>query len=197
MLHASAVRVNGKAILFCGPSGAGKSSMAAALVQRGYDLLTDDVCVISADEATPSVHSDGRLLKLWTHTIEALGLLEQRGARVRSSLEKFYVAPSETFSEPLPLGAVYYLREARPPHARGIERPNVVDAALLLRRNAYRPLIVNRMGQKANYFHAAATIANAAGIFHLTRTLNFKEMPHVVAFLERHWQDIGLTEKAA
>jgi hypothetical protein len=136
-------------------------------------------------------------LKLWTHSIEALGLAEQRGARVRSQLEKFYVAPSETFSEPLPLGAVYCLREARPPHALGIERPNVVDAALLLRRNAYRPLIVNRLGQKANYFHAAATMANAAGIFHLTRTLNFKEIPNIVAWLERHWRDIGLTEKAA
>ena len=31
VLHASAVRVNGKAILFCGPSGAGKSTLAAAL----------------------------------------------------------------------------------------------------------------------------------------------------------------------
>ena len=31
VLHASAVRVNGKAVLFCGSSGAGKSTLAAAL----------------------------------------------------------------------------------------------------------------------------------------------------------------------
>ncbi len=36
VLHASAVRVNGKAVLFCGASGAGKSTLAAALAQRGY-----------------------------------------------------------------------------------------------------------------------------------------------------------------
>jgi hypothetical protein len=36
VLHASAVRVNGKAVLFAGSSGAGKSTLAAALAQRGY-----------------------------------------------------------------------------------------------------------------------------------------------------------------
>ena len=44
VLHASAVRVNGKAVLFCGSSGAGKSTLAAALSQRGYPLVNDDFC---------------------------------------------------------------------------------------------------------------------------------------------------------
>ena len=93
--------------------------------------------------------------------------------------------------------AVYALREARPPHAPGIEKPNVVDAALLLRRNAYRPLLVQRMDQKANYFHAAATIANAVGVFVLTRALDFARMPDVIATLEQHWLDLRLEEAAA
>ena len=79
----------------------------------------------------------------------------------------------------------------------GIERPNVVDAALILRRNAYRPLMVDRMDQKVEYFHAATAIANAAGIFRLTRALDFAAMPEVVGMLERHWLEIGLMEKAA
>jgi hypothetical protein len=198
VLHASAVRVNGRAVLFCGPSGAGKSTLAAALAQRGYPLVTDDLCTLSADgAAAPLVHPDGRQLKLWAQAIERLDLAEQRGERVRQSLEKFYVEPSEVFTEPLALGAVYALREARPPYAPGIERPNVVDAALLLRRNAYRPLLVRRMDQKANYFHAATTIANVAGIFYLTRALDFGKMPDVIARLEQHWLELRLMEKAA
>jgi hypothetical protein len=198
VLHASAVRVNGKAVLFCGSSGAGKSTLAAALAQRGYPLVTDDLCTLTADgTAAPLVHPDGRQLKLWAQAIERLDLAQQRGERVRQSLEKFYVEPSQVFTEPLALGAVYALREARPPHAPGIERPNVVDAALLLRRNAYRPLLVRRLDQKANYFHAATTIANNAGIFYLTRTLDFAKMPDVIAALEAHWLDLRLTEKAA
>jgi hypothetical protein len=198
VLHASAVNVNGKAVLFCGSSGAGKSTIAAALVQRGFRLVTDDVCAITiTDAGGPMVHSDGRQLKLWAHSIESLDLAAQQGARVRNRLDKYYVEPSGASTEPLPLGTVYSLREARPPNAAGIERPNVVDAALLLRRTAYRPLLVNRMGQKVNYFHAATAIANAAGIFHLTRPLNFAAMPDILASLERHWLEIGLMEKAA
>lgn len=197
VLHASAVRVDGKAILFCGPSGAGKSTMAAALAQRGLPLVTDDICAITVTGSAPIVQPDGRQLKLWTQAIDELALGGSRGPRVRSRLEKFYVEPGAAFSEPLPLGAVYALREARPPHRPGIERPNVVDAALVLQRCAYRPLLVDRMGQKSGYFHAATAIANAAGIFHLTRPLDFDAMPDVVGWLERHWRETGLMEKAA
>jgi hypothetical protein len=198
VLHASAVRVNGKAILFCGPSGAGKSTLAAALAQRGYRLITDDFCAVTVTEAgTPVVHPDGRQLKLWAQAIEKLDLEESRGERVRSRLEKFYVDPGEAHVEALPLGAVYALREARPPLVAGIERPNVADAAVLLRRNAYRPRLVAHLNQKVLYFHAAATIANNAGIFHLTRKLDFAAMPEVVSSLERHWREIGLMGKAA
>lgn len=198
VLHASAVRVNGRAVLFCGSSGAGKSTLAAALAQRGYPLVTDDFCTLTAEAAgAPLVHPDGRQLKLWAQAIDRLDLAQQRGERVRQNLEKFYVEPSEVFTEPLPLGAVYALREARPPHKPGIERPNVVDAALLLRRNAYRPLLVRRMNQKATYFHAATTIANVAGIFYLTRALDFAKMADVIAMLDAHWLDLRLVERAA
>jgi hypothetical protein len=198
VLHASAVRVNGKAILFCGPSGAGKSTLAAALSRRGYRLITDDFCAITVTAAgTPVVHPDGRQLKLWAQAIQMLDLEESRGERVRSKLEKFYVDPGEAHVEALPLGAVYALREARPPLGPGIERPNVANAALLLRRNAYRPRLVASLNQKVLYFHAAATIANNAGIFRLTRDLDFAAMPEVVLSLERHWREIGLMEKAA
>ena len=51
VLHASAVRVQGRAVLFCGASGAGKSTLAAALAQRGYSLVTDDFCTLSINGA--------------------------------------------------------------------------------------------------------------------------------------------------
>jgi hypothetical protein len=197
VLHASAVRVNDKAVLFCGAAGAGKSTLAAALAQRGYPLVNDDVCSVSIEAGLgPRVHSDGRQLKLWAQAIDRLGLAPARGERVRAKIEKFYVMPSEVFTEPLPLGAAYMLREARPPHAPGIDKPNVVDAALLLRRNAYRPRLIRQFNQRASYFRAAADIANAAGIFHLTRALDFTKMPGVIAWLERHWHDLRLCEKS-
>jgi HPr Serine kinase C-terminal domain len=198
VLHASAVRVNGRAILFCGASGAGKSTLAAALAQRGYPLITDDFCAVTITESgTPMVHPDGRQLKLWAQAIEQLDLKARSRVRVGSRIEKFYVDPGERRSETLPLGALYVLREARPPRAPDIAQPDAATAAAVLRQMAYRPGLVAHMGQRANYFHAAAAIADRAGIFDLTRALDFAAMPDVVATLERHWRDIGVTEQAA
>jgi len=187
------VRVNGRAVLFCGASGAGKSTLAAALAQRGYPLVTDDFCTLTIDgSGAPMVYPDGRQLKLWAQAIDRLDLAQQRGERVRKSLEKFYVEPGEVFTDPLALGAVYALRETLPPLHDGIERPNVVDAALLIRKSAYRPRLIAAMEQKARYFQAAADIAATAGIFTLTRRLDFAAMPDVIGRLEAHWSEIGL-----
>ena len=198
VLHASAVEVNGKAVAFCGPSGAGKSTLAAALAQRGYRPITDDVCALSMPaDGPPIVHPDGRQLKLWAQAIEKLELQEARGKRVRGCLEKFYVELREARTEALPLGAIYALGEARHFGGSGIERPNVVDCALLLRSHAYQPLLVARLQRKDHYFHAGAHIANKSGIFLLNRPLGFAAMPEILSWLERHWSDIGVTEKTA
>lgn len=198
VLHASAVEVNGKAVVFCGTSGAGKSTLAAALALRGYRLITDDICAITLPLGdAPIVHPDGRQLKLWGRAIERLELDAIRGKPVRGCLEKFYVEPREATTEALPLGAVYALGEARHFGGSGIERPNVVDCALLLRSHAYRPLLVARLQQKDRYFHAGAHIADKSGIFFLNRPLDFAAMSQVVSWLEQHWSDIGVMEKAA
>jgi Coenzyme PQQ synthesis protein D (PqqD) len=42
ILHASAVGVDGRCVVFCGERGAGKSTLAAALVAAGAEFVTDD-----------------------------------------------------------------------------------------------------------------------------------------------------------
>jgi hypothetical protein len=198
VLHASAVEVNGRAIAFCGPSGAGKSTLAAALAQRGYRPISDDLCALSlAPNGAAIVHPDGRRLKLWAQAINKLKLEAARGEPVRRCLEKFYVAPPDAITESVPLGAIYALGEARHFGGQGIEQPNVVDCALLLRNHAYRPLLIARLQQKERYFRAAAQIADKSRIFSLNRPLDFGAMAEVVSWLEAHWRNIGVMEKAA
>lgn len=172
VLHASAVRVGDRAVLFCGPSGEGKSTLAAALCEAGHELVADDFCRIELREgAAPLVHPNGRQMRLWEDATEGLGIAGRRGAQVRAAIRKFYVAPRAVASRPLAIGAIYALREARAPFAPGVHAPNSVDAALLIRRNAYRPLLLREMDQRALYFDAATRLVrDVASIFSPVRS---------------------------
>jgi hypothetical protein len=64
MLHASAVAVDGKAILVAGPAGAGKSTLTAALVARGAALLAEDLAVLTFEGKDLFVQAGSPCLRL-------------------------------------------------------------------------------------------------------------------------------------
>jgi len=193
VLHASAVRVGDAAVLFCGASGAGKSTLAAALGCRGFGLVADDFCGITIGaDGVARVHPDGRRFKLWDDAIERLALVDRRGDAVRSRLRKFHVEPHATSPSAVPVAAVYVLAEDRPPAAAGILRANMVDAALLLRGQAYRPALVRWMRQQRLYLAAAAAVSSGGGVFTLTRARRFETMDAVLDDLTTHWRELGL-----
>ncbi len=91
LLHASAVEVGGKAILFIAPSYGGKSTLADFFVQQGHRLLSDDKIriVLTPDGyfAYPSYP-----YRRTTRDFETLGTLTERYC-----------------SSPLPVGGVFLL----------------------------------------------------------------------------------------
>lgn len=195
VLHASAVVVNGKAVLFCGASGAGKSTMAASLVERGYRMVADDQCAISIDESgRPVTSPDGRMLKLWSASIDGLALHDRQGDAVSTRFNKYYVDPGESWPEPIPIGAVYALVEERLKGQVSIKSVNVVEAVTMMVANAYRPLMVRRMGQRQAYFDASVAVVSNGGVYRLVRPLSFKRIGESVDALVEHWASIGLTD---
>jgi hypothetical protein len=196
VLQASAVAVNGGAVLFCGETAAGKSTLAAALGLRGYRMICDDLCAIDlAPPGGPRALADATSLKLWAQATGRLDL--EAGLPVRAALQKHHVAPPAGRIAAAPLRAIYFLQEARPPDAAGIARPNVVDLALLVRRSAFRPNVVRALDQRAVYFAAAAQLASAAGVFTFNRKLGFELMDGGLDMLEAHWTEIGLAPERA
>ncbi|WP_138471691.1 HPr kinase/phosphorylase [Poseidonocella sp. HB161398] len=49
--HASAVAIDGRAVLILGPSGSGKSALALALMGYGAELIADDVTLLWREDA--------------------------------------------------------------------------------------------------------------------------------------------------
>ena len=50
VFHAAAVGWRGTSIVLPGPSGSGKSSLAAWLVNRGFDYLSDEIALLTKDD---------------------------------------------------------------------------------------------------------------------------------------------------
>lgn len=198
VLHASAVLVGGKAVLFCGRSGAGKSTLAAALNARGYPLVNDDLCRLDFDgEGRALIQPDGRMGKLWLDVIEHLGVNDRKGPVVRGRIDKHYVEPlGDAVEAAAPIGAVYALREQRPPLERGIEVPSLLDAAQLLRRNLYRGRLLSGMGLNSAFFTKAVALQRQVGVYRLTRPFDLSVMPDIVDRLEAHWRTLGLLDAA-
>ena len=198
VLHASAVAVGDKAALFCGPSGAGKSTLAASLNRRGYPCVSDDVCGIDFSTGAPVVLPDGRMLKLWSDTVSHLEMGERQGPAIRQRLDKYYIEPeSVAVDRPLAVAAVYLLRVAEPERKPGISRLGNADAAVLLRRNAYRPSVINKIGLEAAYLSWSSGLQRQAGVFSLTRPFDLAAMPEVIGWLEDHWRTLGMLPAAA
>jgi hypothetical protein len=60
VLHAAAIEVGGRAVVFCGPSRRGKSTLARALGEAGCRLLGEDGIVIELGTNGPVAHPGAR-----------------------------------------------------------------------------------------------------------------------------------------
>lgn len=75
--HAGCVVLGGKACLLPGESRSGKSTLTAAMLQRGFSLLSDEVGAMSI--ATRRMVPYGRVLSLRNDVLALLGLCEDVG----------------------------------------------------------------------------------------------------------------------
>jgi serine kinase of HPr protein (carbohydrate metabolism regulator) len=77
-VHASAVAVDGRAVLISGPSGSGKSDLALRLLDRGFTLVSDDQTIVRRDGdrlvATAPPNIAGKL------EIRGIGIVEMEQA---------------------------------------------------------------------------------------------------------------------
>lgn len=159
-LHASAVVHDGAVHAFTGVSGAGKSTLAAALGNRGFPLMADDVLVLDLNDPDQVLCLPGhKRMKLWEDALELTGT--SAAEKVRPQLEKFYAMPTGgTVEHPLPLGRLYFLSdrgdEPTMTAIRGFERFTRTKAAF------YRPRFCDAITEKRDLFAIAKRVSHAA-----------------------------------
>lgn len=176
-LHASAVEIGGRAVAFMGDSGAGKSTTAAALLQLGHPLLSDDVSVIDLSGESAMLLSTTPTQKLWRDSLRALGV--EAGERVRPQLDmdKFERHVGGAFgAAPRPISAICQLETASDDGGAMFEPVAGARAVQMVRRNIYRLQAAQEMGKERRLFLQSATIASTVPQFILRRPTSLEHL---------------------
>jgi hypothetical protein len=173
-LHGTVVVVGGGAVAFLGDCGYGKSTLGAALLARGFPVLTDDLIVLEKREAGWAVHPGIPRIKLSPSIARRLFGPNPKGTPMNPGASKLVLPLSagQTVQRLVPLTALYVLSEpAR--RARGgaaclaIERLSGSGAFLEVIRAAFNLLVLERK-RLADQFGFASRLAAGVPVRRLT-----------------------------
>jgi hypothetical protein len=142
--HASAVLIEGRAVVLVGPSGAGKSTTAAAFATAGVPVLADDVVAVRVVDGVTLAYPSYRLLRLWDESERILFGTSGQLPLLTPTWDKraLPLGREHPFHElPAPLGDLFLLA----PRSEDPRAPNVEP---LRRGEAFMQLVANTY---ANY----------------------------------------------
>ncbi|KAB7708157.1 aldolase [Bacillus aerolatus] len=172
-LHGSAIAINGKAYAIVGDSGAGKSTLASAFLNKGYQLLSDDVIPVSlTSDNIPIVTPAYPQQKLWQESLDAFGMEANEYRPIFDRETKFAIPVTSQFAaKSLPLAGVFELVKAD-------TNEIVINPISSLQRlhtlfyHTYRNFLIARLGLMEWHFQMTAKIANKIQVYQLQRPIN-------------------------
>lgn len=176
VLHASAVSVNGEAVMFLGPRGAGKSTTAGAFGAEGYSVLEDDVVAIRFDEGTPTVVPGIPQLRLKSDAAAALGVTETATPSEDSWYEK-QMLRLEEIPEPAPLRGCYLLAEGE---TCAIESITGSEQLINLISQTHARGLLSDTDHSPAHFQQCTNLIDATPLRLLQRPLDHERLPAVV-----------------
>jgi hypothetical protein len=196
-LHANAVLVGGGVVLFAGASGAGKSTAAAAMLERGFEVLADDVSAINA--AGEFVGGIPRL-KLWK---DVLGLLDtplEGLEQIRPQVDKYHLPLNSAGEEQarIPVKALYVIKTANELEPDHFDLNHLEGTAKFktLRKQTYRANFMRGLGLKPQHMKLCATLAARTPIAHIVRPTARFNAPELVGCVLEDLRVLGLYETA-
>lgn len=187
-LHANAIVANGGAYAFAGASGAGKSTLAAHFSRSGYDVLCDDVCVISFDEAGQPIAWPGLpRLKLWGDAAQTFGHDRTALDQAIEGLDKYHVPlPPGRQLEPVPLRRLYILGQSEEGEDSTISRMLGHRAMEMVMSQTYRGCYLAPMGLAAQNFRQCAQLLSHIELYQARRAWGYEVFEREAGLLEGH-----------
>ena len=187
-LHANSIEIGGRAVAFMGHSGAGKSTMAAWFHDRGFNVLADDVCVVTFDGETPIAQPGIPRLRMWRDALEASGRSAEAHELSFDDADKYNVPTRESGATgPIPLGAIYLLMQSEgAPAGDFIQRLNGIEAIDALVANTYRGAFVPMMGTTQKHLASCLALVRSVPVFAVRRIWGKDHLDRQFQAIQQH-----------
>ncbi|MCC6545289.1 MAG: hypothetical protein IT392_12465 [Nitrospirae bacterium] len=187
--HAAAAATQHGAILFAGDSGSGKSTLLAALLKRGWEMLSDDLVMVDLDEhERPVVFPVCQDILLWPDAMEKLKIAAPSSKPHDYNNKRSVIPqPGPIASDPKPLRAIYWLSvhnrdEIEIKELEGTER---FSALGLLSYNSH---IADALFDRTVYFRKAAAVSGEAPLKRLRRPRGRWSIEELADMVVSEWQ---------
>jgi hypothetical protein len=180
MLHAAAVEIDGRAIIFTGDGGDGKTTLGAGFHRAGHRLLSDDTVRLSAVQGRPQVFPGPALIRLRNDMNAQLVLSDV--VTLWRGTEKTYLAPEphrRGTGDPLPVAAVVMLEWGEYAFSP-LAAPVATGVAALWPRSFYLP------GERSRdmVFQTLVVLLDTVPVYRMSRPKNLASLDWAVAALE-------------
>ncbi len=182
-LHASAVAIDGSAIAIVGPAGSGKSTTAAALSNRGFGILAEDVVTLDDRGDQFHVRPAYPCIRLWPASVKALYGTESHLPKLTPNWDKCYLdltgRPEQFQQESLPLAAIYLLNDRRNnSRAPFIEPVDSAVAFMSLVANTYATKLMDKQ-MRAREFELLTRVLNNVPLRRVTPHADSARIPEL------------------
>jgi hypothetical protein len=134
-------------------------------MERGYSILTDDMCVIDRDlNVLPGFPN----IKLRDSSCEKLGLTPSELTKVHKNHEKRFLPLGKQFyAKKVPLKLLYVLNTHDEEVIEFYEEKNSINKVEILRRQSFRPRYLNALKNETSHFKRLTNIAPNIDIMYI------------------------------
>ena len=176
VLHASAVSIEGNAVVFLGPRGVGKSTTAAAFHELGHSILEDDIVSVRFENETPIVDPGVPEMRLVPDAVEALGIDGAVHHPDDGGSEKQY-QQFENVPASAPLAGCYVLRNG---DSLSLSELSERDQLFNIVQSTYTQGLLPDTDRTDNHFQQCSTVAGTTLCRLLTRPDDHDVLPTLV-----------------